>query len=106
MTQPTTEAKLREWVQDVLEYQRKHPNNPDHDLFYNWSFAKALLLYMDVAEAAEIGAFHHNSCPWLAGDECLCAKQQVDEALAKLRTAVPSDAHGSSKQEREEPKSE
>lgn len=35
--------------------------------------------------ALETGAFHHNSCPWLQGKECVCAHQRVREALEKLK---------------------
>lgn len=37
-----------------------------------------------VAKAAKVGAFHHSACQWLYGEECGCAKQYVDEALAAL----------------------
>lgn len=39
---------------------------------------------LEVARAAQVGAFHHNCCPWLEGKECCCAKQLVDSALAAM----------------------
>lgn len=36
-------------------------------------------------EALEMGAFHHNSCPWLDGKDCCCAHEKVREALAKCK---------------------
>ncbi len=45
-------------------------------------------LVWDVVDAAYFGAFHHNSCPWLRGAECLCAKGRVDAALDALARAV------------------
>lgn len=39
-----------------------------------------------VVEAAKLGAFHHNSCPWLHGGICCCAKKELDEALTHLES--------------------
>lgn len=37
----------------------------------------------EAEEAMSMGAFHHNSCPWLNGKECYCAREKVDKWLAK-----------------------
>lgn len=48
-------------------------------------------MLVELAEACEMGAFHHNACPWLSGKECCCAKEKVDVALAKLNTFLGDD---------------
>ncbi len=45
-------------------------------------------LVPELVEALEMGAFHHNSCPWLDGRECCCANSKVKIALSKLRKAL------------------
>jgi hypothetical protein len=39
-------------------------------------------------EAMEMGAFHHNICPWLNGKECLCAHKKIPIASSLARQAL------------------
>lgn len=37
----------------------------------------------EAEEAMSMGAFHHDACPWLRGEQCVCAKQKVTDWLNK-----------------------
>jgi len=50
-------------------------------------------------DAMEMGAFHHNCCPWLNGKECVCAQEyKIPPALEKARSFLakyfPKDEEG------------
>lgn len=37
---------------------------------------------LKLREAMKLGAFHHDACPWLNGEECCCANEKVKHALS------------------------
>ncbi len=41
-----------------------------------------------LVEALEMGAFHHTTCPWHYGKNCLCAHTKVDAALEAYKAAT------------------
>jgi hypothetical protein len=46
----------------------------------------------EVVEAAMVGAFHHNSCPWWEGGfHCRCSNQLVKDALKTYDEARRGD---------------
>lgn len=45
---------------------------------------------MAMREALEMGAFHHDACPWLRGQECCCANSKRIPALANFDQLLQS----------------
>lgn len=46
---------------------------------------------IECVSALEMGAFHHDACPWLSGKECCCAHEKVDKALSALQLACAGE---------------
>jgi hypothetical protein len=81
----TNSNKAREfWLDPLLSPRNSIYTEPSESCIHVIEAEPTLALIAKLEEELTMGAFHHNSCPWLAGKDCCCAHTKVDSALKEL----------------------